>query len=103
MDEEAKTKEPDKTQADVKSGDGDKPKEISELDRADSIVERQEKETTRRLEVITREEKLHAAKMVGGKSEGGSQPEAEKKLTDVEYAEKVLKGEANPLKDDGFI
>ena len=69
------------------SGDGDKSKTISELDRADSIVERQKRENDRREKLLEREEDLHARKIVGGETEAGSVkvevPEAQKKVNDA--------------------
>ena len=71
----------------------------SELDRADSIVERQKRENDRREELLSREENLAARRAVGGETEAGSIAEKPKELTDEEYTQKFQDGEANPFKD----
>ncbi len=52
---------------------------------------------------LFRNQKLRADAMMGGKAEAGAKKEEPKKLTDVEIAEKVMKGELNPLLEDGLI
>ena len=69
--------------------DGDEPKTISELDRADQIAERQKRENDRREALLTREENLEARRKVGGVTEGAS-PE-KKEETPKEYRARVEK------------
>jgi len=40
---------------------------------------------------------------LSGKADAGYVAPPPKKLTDEEYADKLLLGEVNPLKDDGFL
>ena len=49
-----------------------------------------------------RTEKLMAERALGGRSTM-SAPVPKKVETDVEYAERLNRGEANPLKEDGYI
>jgi len=54
-------------------------------------------------EQLKRKEILRAQAMQGGKSEAGEVPPKPVPLTAEQYAEKVNAGEANPLKEDGYI
>ncbi len=91
-------KEPEVTVSNF--GEGDKPKESTLIDDANSAAERLEKANERKTELLRQEEELTAKKVLGGRAEGGIAP-VEKKETDEEYTAKVMRGEANPLKDDG--
>ena len=82
------------------TGKGDDDKTISELDRADSIVERQKRENDRREELISRDEKLQARKMIGGSSEAG-QPSEKKEETPHDYRMRVQKELAEGKTDFG--
>ena len=74
------------------------------IDNAREQANRIEKQLDRKEALMKREEELEARKQLGGRSEGGSAPVVTpKKETDAEYAERVRRGEANPLKEDGFI
>ena len=91
MDEEKETKDDSKDDTKKDSGDGDDVKVISELDRADSIVERQKRENDRRESLLEREEKLQALKMVGGETDAGTTTE-KKEETPKEYKDRVMAG-----------
>jgi len=54
-------------------------------------------------EQLKRREILRTQSMLGGKSEAGEVPPPKKVETDIEYAERLNRGEANPLKEDGYI
>ena len=84
-----------------KSGDGDKPKATSLLDKTNETVERLEKANEKREELLDRQEKMLSDKMLGGDSKAGEGTPVKKKLTDEEYAEAYDKGEIDPFKDDG--
>ncbi len=88
--DETKTEEP--TPED--SGEGVQSKTISDLDRADSIAERQKRENDRREEILKREEALAARKAVGGITDAG-QESTKKEDTPAEYAKKAMAGELN--------
>ena len=98
--EKQETKE---EQSAVDTGEGDKPEAIGIVDRAHAENERMEENLKKREELINREEKLQAERALGGRSEAGTAPVKPKEETHEEYAEKVRRGEANPLKDDGLI
>lgn len=70
---------------------------------AEETVKRLEEANKKKEELLDREEKLKVKDVLGGSSDAGSVPEKPKELTAEEYAEKIDKGEANPLKDDGYI
>ena len=85
--------------------------EVAEdIEKAKSLIQeareqadRIKSENDRTEALIKRQEAARVQNTLGGNSEGGFQPVEKKKLTPEEYAEKVQKGEANPLADDGFI
>lgn len=94
--EEAKEEQPADT-----SGEGIQLEAVSELDRADQIAERQKRENDRREQLIQREEALEARRTVGGQTEGGREPEKPKEESPTDYANRVMKGEANePRKEE---
>ena len=92
-----KKKEEEEPSEDTDSkGDTDKgvqPETVSELDRADSIAERQKRENDRREAILDREESLAARQAVGGKSEAGQPEVKEKEETPKEYKDRVMSGE----------
>lgn len=93
MDDKIETKEEKPATDD--NDEGIQQKTISELDRADQIVERQKRENDRREKILEREEALLARKAVGGDT-GFIPPKEEKKeISNKEYAEKALSGELN--------
>ena len=103
--EEIKT---DKEEGDnIAGASGDTPEVPDQIVAANSAAERLEKanEETARLE----KEKVEgeARRRLGGNTEGAvvAQKEPEKSEDEKanEYADKLEKGEVNPMKDDGFI
>ena len=82
------------------NGDRIQSKAISELDRADQIAERQKRENDRREALLIREEALAARRAVGGQTDAGVVAEKPKPLSNLEYAERALKGEFNKRKDE---
>jgi len=96
VDEKKETK---KGSAPDNSGERVLSETISELDRADQIAERQKRENDRREELLKREESLEARRAVGGRAEGGSEPEKPKEETPKEYADAVLSGKYNVKKE----
>ena len=72
-------------------------------EKTDAASERMEKANAEKKALIEREEELYAKQKLGGKSSGGDEnPPPPKKDTDDEYANKFMKGEVNPLKEDGI-
>ena len=100
-DEEAKAKE--KAGADGDPDKGNKYETTPLIERARVEREKLDEANKKKEELLNREEAIMAKRALGGGSEAGSAPEKPKKLTDEEYAEAVEKGEANPLKEDGYI
>ncbi len=85
--------------------EADKPLEkdgepISDYDKALALVKRREEATKGENEVLDRKEKLAANSMLGGTSGGAVEPKPEEKVSDTEYADKFMKGEVNPMKED---
>lgn len=90
------TKEEETSTGSISTGD-ESP--ISELDRADSIAERQKRENDRREALLEREEKLEARRAIGGRTDAGVQQEKPKEIDDVEYAKRAQAGEYNVQKE----
>ncbi len=84
------------------------PEEGTKTEPVKPAITREEIEERKKLvedekQLLADEKELAAERMVSGEAEAGSQPVVKPKETDEEYTDKVLKGEANPLKDDGAI
>lgn len=75
---------------------------ISELDKLKAHNDEIEKELIRGRELKSETQKLEAEKMVGGKSDAGQTPKEPEQISDSDYADKFMKGEANPLGEDGI-
>jgi hypothetical protein len=85
----------------------EKPEEKQEktplITAANEAAERIEKANAEQKLLLERQEELMAQNALGGQSEAGAVPQKEKKLSDEEYSDLVLRGEVNPLKADGYI
>ena len=84
------------------SGEGNKSEETLKAEREDSRVERMEKATAERNDLLDREEAREAAETIAGTAEAGQPPKKPEVLSDIDYAKKVALGAANPLVEDGF-
>jgi len=80
-------KKEESTPADA--GEGVQPKAVSDLDRADEIVERRNRVCEREEKILERKETLEARKAVGGVTEAGGESEKPKEETPEDYAKKV--------------
>ena len=78
------------------------PQEFTLVEQANIAAKRMEDANKRTEELLLRQEAETARRMLGGRSEGSVQVEPEVKMTDREYAAKMMKGEVNPMKEDGF-
>ncbi len=100
MDEKEKVKEETKGKGKEKtaddSGKRDKSELAKETDAANEAAERLEK-AKEDLDIA------EAKRSLGGMTEAGGKEPEKKPETDEEYAERVSRGEANPLQDDGFV
>ena len=80
----------------------DNKEDISELAKLKAHNDEIEKELIRGREFQAEAKKLEAEKMVGGKSDAGQEPVKPEQISDSDYADKFMKGEANPLGEDGI-
>jgi hypothetical protein len=105
MEVNTKIEDEEKPKADPKEDTraGDKPETAPLIEQANLAAQRLEEATAKQSEILNKQQELYARQRLGGFTEGGQAREEPKKLTDEEYSKKVLSGEANPLKDDGFI
>ena len=77
-------------------------KSISLYDKTERIVTRQEEANKKTEELLKRQETLFANQRLAGTTGGKVEPTHPPKLTDQEYADKFMKGEADPLGEDGI-
>lgn len=75
-------------------------KELTELEKLKAQNEAYEKELLKAQELKAEQQKIEANNTLGGSTGGRVEPKPEKPLTDIEYANKFMRGEANPLKED---
>jgi len=99
---EKEEKKEEKKEEEVKEEEIKEPETTPIIDEANKAAELMRIENDRKEKLIEREEKLAVQNALGGRSEGGA-PEVKKEESPTDYAKRVLAGEANPLKDDGFI
>ena len=101
--EETQTSKKEGTDANTKDGlstQEEKPTMIAEAERAAELMRI---ENDRKEKLQAKEEELIAKRTLGGTTEAGLPTPEKEKETDEQYANRVARGEANPLKDDGFI
>jgi len=78
-------------------------KELPAVKAAREQAERIEAANKKTEELLERQENLLAQQSLGGQTETGAPMPKAAPISDKEYAEKIMRGEANPLKDDGLI
>jgi len=83
--------------------EGKKDSTLIMIERAEAAAARQEAANAESLKILQRAEKLRAQEILGGQTEAGQVPQPKPVLSNKEYAAMVERGEANPLKEDGFI
>ena len=71
-------------------------------DKTEAIVTRQEAANKEAKEILDRQETLHANQRLAGTTGGQVVPEKPEQISDSDYADKLMKGEANPLGEDGI-
>jgi len=98
-DEEEKGNPDDAGEGDKEEKKDDTPSPPTAIEQAEKLHQQIKAENDRREQLLEREEKLHAEKMLGGSSDAGQAPEKKKPLTDEEYKDKVMAGEV-PEKED---
>lgn len=94
---EPETKEPEKQEASEETYET-----TPMIEKAREEREKTEKATAALKAENDRKEQIQIREELGGQAEAGIQPEPPKEETDVEYAERLKRGEVDPLKDDGF-
>ena len=72
------------------------------IDKAKEQADRLEAANKKQEELLDRQEQILAKQALGGRSEAGQRTPEQVKLSDEEYAQKVMNGEANPLMEDGY-
>lgn len=102
MDEQKTTQTEQETPA-GDHGEGVQPQAGTIVDNANAAAERLEAANNKQEELLDRQENMFAKQLLAGSAEAGSKPQEKKKLTDIEVAEAVMRGELNPLEKDGFI
>ena len=88
--------------AEVNTGEGDKSKEPTEVDKIHAAAKRMEKANKERANVMQEEKELEAKRILGGQTSAGKAPEPPKETTDQDrkdYYEDVLKGKFNVKKE----
>ena len=101
MDEEIKTETTELSTGD--SGEGNQPEESKEIAKLRKENERMEKQIEKKKKLIAERKAMENTETLSGRAEAGMIPPKPEKESDEAYADKVARGEANPLKDDGFI
>ena len=96
--DKGKENTPDIPKPDKPTEESDKP--ISLYDKTERIVTRQEEANKKTEELLKRQETLFANQRLAGTTGGKVEPTTPPKLTDTEYADKFMKGEVNPMKED---
>ena len=69
--------------------------ELTEAEELKKLTAALKEENDRRSEIIMKEEKAKAEKLLGGKGEGAPQDKKKEEISDVDYAKATLAGE-NP-------
>ena len=75
-------------------------KELSDLEKLKANNAEFEKELTKAREMRAEKQKLDAENLLSGSSGGHVEPIPDPVISNKEYADKLLKGEVNPLKED---
>lgn len=102
MDEQEEQKKVEKVKPIVVETEGTVLAPIESIDRANAAAQRMEEATKKLEEQNNRQESLMARQAIAGKAEAGIVEEPPKKMTDSEYAQALMRGEVNPLKEDGI-
>jgi len=103
MDEKEKQKEKkeEKQEPAEDTGEGDKFKVTSLIERADLAAERLEKANQEMSRLLARQEEFEARRVLGGQTDAAQQIETKKpELTPTEYSKKALAGELNDEKKE---
>ena len=77
-------------------------KHISLYDKTEALITEEKELLKKREEIITREETLFANQRLAGTTGGNVVPKEPEQISDSDYADKLMRGEANPLEEDGI-
>jgi len=97
-DEQTNTTDTPGTQANPAVEDSNQPASL--YDKTEAVVTRLEEANKKTEELLARQETLHANQRLAGTTGGNVEPQEPPKLTDEEYADKLMKGQVNPLGED---
>jgi len=100
MDEEKVQEEPAEVKPTKDTKEGVQSETTPLIDRANEAAERLEKANAKQEELQLRKEQLAAKAALGGRSDAGKPEEKPKKMSDIEYAQALQKGEVNPFVDE---
>lgn len=75
---------------------------LSLLDETKQAIEELRREKEEISKIKDELQKLRSEQLLSGSSGGHVQPEPKPVITNREYAEKMMRGEVNPLKEDGI-
>ena len=75
----------------------------SMIETANKNAEEMEKENLAREIRLNQIEETDARASLGATADAGAQPKQQISETDEEYTERFLRGEVNPMKDDGDV
>jgi len=104
MDEKTKkenTEKVEKTKSAEDNDDGIQQEESGLVDSAYKAAKELRAENDRREKLLKEEKEFEAKRMLAGSTNAGSKAPVQKE-TPEEYTKRFMKGEANPLKDDGI-
>ena len=73
---------------------------LSIVQEAQKVRDEIKAENDRRERILADEQKLRANELLGGTTGGRVEPTPAPRLSNIEYAEKLKRGEVNPLKED---
>ena len=96
VDEPKAKEETEEEQPAEDTGEGDKSETTELIEQQSERIKELEAERDKRI-------MDDAKKQMRGTAEGGAKEPKKPKETDEEYSERVMRGEADPLKEDGFI
>ena len=89
---EEKTENQKPEEASKRAGDGDNNKGLISLAEANTIAERLETANKERRELLEREERLEAQRILGGRTSSPIQEKSKPQISDIDYAHELLRG-----------
>jgi hypothetical protein len=72
------------------------------IQKAEKVLADLKAENDRREKLLADEQRLQSERILSGSAGGRVEPKAPEKISNIEYANKLMRGEVNPLKEDGI-